>query len=158
MQHVSNACETRPGGRSTIRLARIVLGCSLLLVATVASGRGGVGGQYSITAHEFASGGGTSGSASYSVAGVTGVWQAGVSTSATYAVAGGFLEAAGPTGPTTPACPADLSVDAVVDASDLAILLGNWANAGVGDFDRSGSVDAADLATLLGAWGPCPNG
>ena len=106
--------------------------------------------------NEFASGGGTSESVSYSVAGVTGVWQAGTSTSSTFAVSGGFLEAAGDADPRAPACPADVTGDGAVDGADLATLLGNWANPGVADFDRSGAVDGADLATLLGAWGPCP--
>jgi hypothetical protein len=55
--------------------------------------------------------------------------------------------------------------DGVVDAADLAFLLGEWgANPGSpADFVSSatfapppdGIVDAADLAALLGAWGPC---
>lgn len=52
-------------------------------------------------------------------------------------------------------CSSDLSCDLVVDAADLAILLGAWGQAGIGDLDDSGVVDAADLAILLGAWGPC---
>jgi murein tripeptide amidase MpaA len=46
----------------------------------------------------------------------------------------------------------DLNGDALVDAADLAILLGAWGTNGPGDLDGSGSVDAADLALLLGAW------
>jgi hypothetical protein len=49
--------------------------------------------------------------------------------------------------------PADLDGDGVVSASDLAILLGNWGNSGIGDLDGNGVVDAGDLAALLGAWG-----
>ena len=57
------------------------------------------------------------------------------------------------------ACSADLNVDVVVDASDLAILLGSWGPVPTPDppdFDGDGDVDAADLAQLLGSWGPCP--
>lgn len=54
-----------------------------------------------------------------------------------------------------PACLGDLDGNLVVDAADLAILLGQWAGSGAADLDGSGLVDAADLAILLGAWGPC---
>jgi hypothetical protein len=54
-----------------------------------------------------------------------------------------------------PLCSSDLSCDLVVDAADLAILLGAWGQAGIGDLDENGTTDAADLAILLGAWGPC---
>lgn len=47
----------------------------------------------------------------------------------------------------------DFNSDGIVDAQDLAVLLGNWGQSGVGDLDDSGSVDAADLSILLGAWG-----
>jgi hypothetical protein len=53
----------------------------------------------------------------------------------------------------TPANPADLNGDGSVNASDLAILLGNWGGAGAGDINGSGTVDAADLAILLSNWG-----
>jgi hypothetical protein len=46
----------------------------------------------------------------------------------------------------------DLNGDDIVDAADLAILLGAWGGAGAADLDASGAVDAADLALLLGAW------
>jgi trimeric autotransporter adhesin len=47
----------------------------------------------------------------------------------------------------------DFNNDGVVDASDLAILLGQWESFGT-EFDLSGdcTVNAADLAILLGAW------
>lgn len=54
-----------------------------------------------------------------------------------------------------PTCAADLNSDGVVDAADLAMLLGAWGGARLGDLDGSGIVGAADLAVLLGAWGPC---
>ena len=46
----------------------------------------------------------------------------------------------------------DLDGDGIVNAADLAILLGAWGSAGPGDFNNDGVVDAADLAFLLGAW------
>ncbi|MCZ6655018.1 MAG: hypothetical protein O7D91_18575 [Planctomycetota bacterium] len=51
----------------------------------------------------------------------------------------------------------DLNGDGVVDAADLAILLGSWGPCEQcpADFDGDGSVSAADLAILLGSWGPC---
>ena len=54
-------------------------------------------------------------------------------------------------------CPADLNSDNVVDAADLAMLLGSW-GPGPGapaDFNGDDIVNAADLAVLLGSWGPC---
>lgn len=47
---------------------------------------------------------------------------------------------------------ADINQDGLVNALDLAVLLGNWGGAGLGDVDLDGVVDAADLATLLGLW------
>ncbi len=53
-------------------------------------------------------------------------------------------------------CTGDLDGNGLVDAADLAALLGSWGGSGPADFDNSGTVDAGDLATLLGAWGACP--
>ena len=54
-------------------------------------------------------------------------------------------------------CTGDINRDRVVDASDLATLLGAWASAdAAADLDHSGDVAASDLAILLGAWGVCP--
>jgi hypothetical protein len=54
-------------------------------------------------------------------------------------------------------CTGDLDLNGLVNASDVAILLGDW---GVGplcstgpDLDSNGNVGASDLAILLGAWG-----
>jgi len=47
----------------------------------------------------------------------------------------------------------DLNDDDVVDAADLALLLGAWGTSGPGDLDGDGIVSASDLAILLGAWG-----
>ena len=55
--------------------------------------------------------------------------------------------------PCAPPCaPADLDCDGTVNGADLATLLGNWGNPGVGDLDGNGFVDGADLASLLGSW------
>ncbi len=155
MQFICNDSQSRGRAPRHAALARVAFVGGLLTAASLAGGMG-AGGQFTLGPHEFASGGGRSVSSSYTVVGVSGGWQAGTSASETYSVAGGFLEAAGHVGPTTPPCPADITGDGAVDGADLATLLGNWANAGVGDFDRSGAVDGADLATLLGSWGPCP--
>ncbi len=63
----------------------------------------------------------------------------------------GNLKIDGP--PQNPGNPADLDGDGVVGPQDLAILLGNWGNPGVGDVDGDGVVGAPDLAAVLGAWG-----
>ncbi len=48
---------------------------------------------------------------------------------------------------------ADLNHDCVVDAADLAMVLGAWgANGTAADLDGNGTVGAEDLALLLGAW------
>jgi Concanavalin A-like lectin/glucanases superfamily/Proprotein convertase P-domain len=65
----------------------------------------------------------------------------------------GLLWAADPD-PFAP-CLGDLNADGVVDAADLASLLGAWGTAGA-DLDGNGMTDAADLSVLLGAWGGCP--
>jgi hypothetical protein len=54
-----------------------------------------------------------------------------------------------------PSCPADLNGDNVVDAADLAVLLGSWGGSGVADLNADNVVNAADLAVMLGAWGSC---
>ncbi|MDZ4753419.1 MAG: dockerin type I domain-containing protein [Phycisphaerae bacterium] len=48
----------------------------------------------------------------------------------------------------------DLDGDGLVNATDLAILLGAWGSTkgSPADLDGNGAVDAADLAVLLGAW------
>ncbi|MFO0828988.1 MAG: hypothetical protein U0572_12680 [Phycisphaerales bacterium] len=56
-------------------------------------------------------------------------------------------------------CAGDLDENDVVNAADLAILLGEWGpvtNAFVvADINLDGIVDASDLAMLLGSWGAC---
>jgi hypothetical protein len=51
-------------------------------------------------------------------------------------------------------CPGDLSGDGVVDATDLATLIGAWGGTD-GDLDGDGMTGASDLAALIGAWGAC---
>ena len=54
-------------------------------------------------------------------------------------------------------CP-DLGGDGIVNAADLAVLLGAWGPCPgcPADLNGDGIVNAADLAILLGNWGPCP--
>jgi hypothetical protein len=55
-----------------------------------------------------------------------------------------------------PPCPADIDDSGVVDAGDIAVLLGAWGSArSEADLDGDNDVDAADLSVLLGAWGDC---
>ncbi len=68
-----------------------------------------------------------------------------------------IMRRAGGGGSSPACCPADLDCNGIVDASDLATLLGSWGPcAGCSaDIDQNGVVDASDLATVLGSWGPC---
>ena len=51
------------------------------------------------------------------------------------------------------ASPADLNGDGIVNAGDLAVLLGAWsATGGPADITGDGAVDAEDLSVMLGAW------
>jgi hypothetical protein len=54
-------------------------------------------------------------------------------------------------------CPADLTLDGMVDAADIGSLLGEWnSRRSVADLNHDQFVDANDLAILLGAFGtPC---
>jgi FG-GAP repeat len=56
----------------------------------------------------------------------------------------------------TATCAGDLNGDDKVDASDLAVLLGQWGGSGTADLNGSGTVEGGDLAVMLGAWGNCP--
>jgi len=58
-------------------------------------------------------------------------------------------------GPPSSPCPADLNGDGLVNASDLATLLGAWGGK-AGDLDGDGTTGASDLAAILNAWGACP--
>jgi hypothetical protein len=50
---------------------------------------------------------------------------------------------------------ADLNLDGVVDAADLAALIGAWGASidSPADFDGDGAVGASDLAVLIASWG-----
>ena len=53
----------------------------------------------------------------------------------------------------TPIVTGDLNGDLHVNATDLALFLGQWGSVGGdADFDQNGIVDASDLSVLLGAW------
>lgn len=57
-------------------------------------------------------------------------------------------------------CPADFNGDGMVNANDLALLLGNWGvcppeSDCLPDLNEDGTVNASDLALLLGSRGPC---
>jgi len=56
-------------------------------------------------------------------------------------------------------CSADITGDGVVDAADLAMLLGAWGSTAdpcsLVDLDHDGTIDAKDVAIVLGQWGPC---
>jgi len=55
-----------------------------------------------------------------------------------------------------PPCVGDLNGDNIVDALDLAVILGAWGTATQqADLDADGTVGASDLALVLGAWGAC---
>jgi len=56
-----------------------------------------------------------------------------------------------------PRSPADINRDCLVNAEDLAAVLGSWGPCGAApcsaDIDHDGLVAGSDLATVLGAWG-----
>ena len=57
-----------------------------------------------------------------------------------------------------PCLAADFDGDGIVNATDLATLLGSWGpcEGCSADLDGNGQVGPFDLALLLGNWGPCP--
>lgn len=46
----------------------------------------------------------------------------------------------------------DLTGDSRIDGADVAVVFGNWNNAGTGDCNQDGGVDGADLAKVYSAW------
>ena len=56
--------------------------------------------------------------------------------------------------PLDPGCLGDFNQDLMVNATDLAMLIGAWGTA-VHDLNGDHVVGAADLAIVLGAWGSC---
>jgi len=63
-----------------------------------------------------------------------------------------LMTSRGPSAPPPPSNPSDLDNNQLVNGSDLAILLSNWANSGTGDIDGNGVVGGEDIAALLSAW------
>lgn len=54
---------------------------------------------------------------------------------------------------TVPGMPADLNSDGMVDAYDLAVVLGAWgSSSGAGDLNGDLNVDGTDLSVLLSRW------
>ena len=100
------------------------------------------------------SGGGTSSGGMFTVSGTIGQPDAGTLSGGEYTLRGGFWTGSAAANP----CPWDLNEDGLINAADLAQLLGAWGpNPGSSaDFNNDGMVNAADLAQLLGSWGPCP--
>jgi hypothetical protein len=62
----------------------------------------------------------------------------------------------------TPTCPADVHQDAVVNVTDLLLVIGNWGTCPPtplccpGNTNGDGSVNVTDLLAVIGAWGACP--
>lgn len=57
-------------------------------------------------------------------------------------------------------CPADFTLDRVVNGADLALMLGSWGSCGTycpHDLNFDGVVNGADLGLMLSAWGACVN-
>ena len=57
-----------------------------------------------------------------------------------------------------PSCPADVDLNAMVNVTDLLVLLAGWGpNPGhAADINGDGNVNVTDLLDLLAAWGVCP--
>ncbi len=55
-----------------------------------------------------------------------------------------------------PYCTGDIEPDGLVDALDLALVLGSWGTANpIPDVNHDGVVNTSDLALVLGSWGQC---
>ncbi|MSR18572.1 MAG: hypothetical protein EXS00_05285 [Phycisphaerales bacterium] len=54
--------------------------------------------------------------------------------------------------PSSPANPADLDGNGVIDGADLGALFANWGGTGASDINADGITDGEDLAVLLGNW------
>ena len=53
-------------------------------------------------------------------------------------------------------CPADVTLDGVVDIDDLFAVLAHWGEGtGIYDVNDDGIVDIDDVFAILSAWGPC---
>ena len=117
-------------------------------------------GAFEIKWYTVDGGGGTSTGGAFSLRGAIGQPDAGDLEGGPFVLRGGFIQ---PAAPSAPPCPWDISGDGVINATDLAGLLGRWGTVdgvppddAAADFDGSGAVNASDLASLLGHWGTCP--
>lgn len=144
------------GARRTLKSAArslLVLALGTLGAISVSANDG-----YHMTWHTIDCGGGQSSALGYDLHGTIGQPDAGTMSGAGYTLDGGFW-AGGGTQP-QPTCLGDLNGDAMVDVSDLLILLSAWGPCEQGNCvaDTNGDtvVDVSDLLMLLGAWGPCP--
>jgi hypothetical protein len=57
-----------------------------------------------------------------------------------------------------PPCPADVVLDGMINATDLALVLSQWGTAGgspSADVDGDGLVEGKDLAVVISGWGRC---
>ena len=55
-----------------------------------------------------------------------------------------------------PSCVGDLNADAIINVTDLLIVIGYWGSAdATADINQDGIVDISDLLVLIGLWGPC---
>ncbi|MDZ4756056.1 MAG: hypothetical protein SGJ11_16355 [Phycisphaerae bacterium] len=106
-----------------------------------------------LTWHSMDGGGGTLEAAAWSIDGSVGQCDAGESVGGVWSLSGGFWP-----GVPVATCVGDVDGNALVDAADLALVLGAWGPAprlSIEDIDANGVVNAADLALVLGVWGAC---
>ena len=55
-----------------------------------------------------------------------------------------------------PSCVGDLNADAIINVTDLLIVIGYWGSAdATADINQDGIVDISDLLVVIGSWGPC---
>ena len=52
-------------------------------------------------------------------------------------------------------CPADLSVDGIINVQDLLVLIEGWDEAGESDINGDGTTNIVDLLIVIQAWGEC---
>ena len=134
---------------TTAKAARADAGTTLVATRAVAGG-----GEITIRSSSITAGGVVSSGGNFQATSSVGVPISGQAEGGEFTASGGFL----PSAVAEPPCPADLNDNGVVNAQDLALLLGAWGpNPGhPADINGDGVVNAADLAQLLGNWGPCP--
>jgi len=52
-------------------------------------------------------------------------------------------------------CPADLSVDGIINVHDLLVIIEGWDEAGESDLNGDGTTNIVDLLIVIQAWGEC---